>query len=94
MRHLICAVYDGAVEAFMNPFVVRAKGEAIRAFHQVVNEPGTDIGRSPADYTLFVLGEFEVSTGQLYAFEAKVNLGTALEWKDAAERPMKVVTNG
>jgi len=62
---LYYAVKDLAVQAFGTPFLVRAKGEAIRSFQDEVNKKdgNSAIAQHPEDYELYQLGEYEEETG-------------------------------
>lgn len=57
------SVFDKAVSAFMPPFYVRTKGEAIRSFIDAVNDPQRPFLAHAGDYTLYQCGEFEDGTG-------------------------------
>lgn len=81
MKHKFYSIYDSKVEAFMPPFLMRNKGEAIRAFGQTVNDPKSNLCQWPADFTLFEIGEFDEYTGQINGYDIKLALGTALEHK-------------
>lgn len=66
MKH-IYAVKDLAVQAFGQPFFVRAKGEAIRSFQDEVNKaPGESaIAAHPEDYELYYIGSYDDQTAQI-----------------------------
>ena len=61
----IYAVKDLAVQAFGNPFVTRAQGEAMRSFQDEVNKKDgqSAIAQHPEDYELYKLGEWDDNTG-------------------------------
>ncbi|QCQ84766.1 nonstructural protein [Blackfly microvirus SF02] len=63
MKLLIFSVFDKAVGAFLQPFYCRSKGEAIRSFTEVVNDPKREFGRYSSDYSLMYHGEFDDSSG-------------------------------
>lgn len=81
MKQLIFCVYDSKVQMYMNPFFFLAKGQAIRAWEETVNDPKTQFCRYPADFTLFEIGEWDEATGTIKMHEAKINMGTALDYK-------------
>lgn len=80
MKSKVFTIYDSKAEAFMNPFLMSKKGQAIRAFENSINDPSTQFHQHPADYTLFEIGEFDDETGNYSMYDAKLNLGTALEF--------------
>lgn len=51
-------IYDAKVEAYMTPFFMRSKGEAIRGFTELVNDGKSNFAKYPADFTLFELGDW------------------------------------
>lgn len=75
----IFAVYDSAVEAYMEPYFCPSIGVAIRAFKDAVNKDGHPFNSHPDDYTLFKVGEYDPRKGELVA-QAPHSLGNALEF--------------
>lgn len=84
MKLKIFCVYDCKVEAFLTPFFMSTKGEALRAWGTTVNDPSTNFFKYPGDYTLFELADFDSLTAAIVPHSAKVSLGTALEHKAPA----------
>lgn len=69
MIKLIYAIHDSAVKAYMNPFMVKAEGEAVRAFQQAVNDQTTQMSQSPEHFKLFELGTFDERRGEYKTYE-------------------------
>lgn len=63
MKLEIFSVYDSATQAFMQPFMCRSKGEAIRSFQQAVGDRESNFCKTPADYTLFTFGSWDDNSG-------------------------------
>lgn len=63
MRYLVCSVFDAKVGAYMAPFNMRSRGEAIRSFESACRDEKMPFGAYPADYRLFLLGEYDDETG-------------------------------
>lgn len=60
------SVRDSAVDAFMRPFVVPARGAAVRSFRDEVKRGGdSEMSKHPSDYELYLIGEFDEQTGAL-----------------------------
>lgn len=78
MRLQICVIYDSKSETYDKPFLVRAKGEGMRAFGDLATNPEHDIGRHPDHYTLFYLGEYDPTTAE-YFLVPKESLGNGLD---------------
>jgi len=64
-RHVICAIYDRALQAYLRPFVAPALGVAIRAFGEDCKVADSPLKKHPTDYTLYLLAEFDDQTGAI-----------------------------
>lgn len=73
----VYSLYDSKVQAFACPWFMRARGEAIRAVEEVVNDPNSVVCRHPEDFTIMELGEYDDANGQFTNHTAPVNLGPA-----------------
>lgn len=62
----VCAVFDTAVQAFLQPFQVPHTGAAVRGFTDEINHSDKDqpMARHPDDYELYLLATFDTETGQ------------------------------
>lgn len=76
----VFTVYDVKAEAYLNPFIMRSKGEATRGFADEANREDSSIGKHPQDYVLFELGSFDELTGKFDLHAAPESLGVALEY--------------
>ena len=74
-------VYDSKAEAYLQPFFMQSKGQAIRAFQDLANDETHQFGKYPADFTLFEIGEYDDATALIKNHDHKINLGIALEHK-------------
>lgn len=61
----VFSVFDKQVQAYMQPFFCRTKGEAIRSFTEACNDPGKPFGKYALDYSLVGLGTFDDNSGSL-----------------------------
>lgn len=80
MDYKIYTVYDSKAEAYLPPFFMQSKGQAIRSFITVANDKTHDIGKYPEDYTLFELGEFFDESAGFTLYSTPVSLGVAIEF--------------
>lgn len=95
MENKLYVVYDSKSESYSGPHSHRTKGEAIRTFTDACNDPETMLYKHPEDYTLMEVGGFNLTTGIITAYDAKVPVGSALEFKkqltlDASQEVMKL----
>lgn len=63
MKLMVFAVYDEAVGLFMQPIFMRSKAEAVRALRMALASPDHTFSKSPRDYSLHQLGEFNEESG-------------------------------
>ena len=70
MKHIMATVYDSKAAYHMPPFFVKTKNEAIRAFKDAVSDSRSPFHSHPEDFTLFLVGEFDDSTGTITNYDA------------------------
>lgn len=93
MKLKVFAVFDSAVGAYMQPFFMQSKGQAIRAWQDTINDEKTQFHAHPSDFTLFELGEYDDQDGAFTNLPAKLSLGTALELLSKAPGVSKIQNN-
>lgn len=81
MKTKMFTVYDSKAQAYMMPFFMNSRGEALRAWQDLCNDEKTQFGKHPEDFTLFEIGEYDQETGKITQTTAFISLGTALEFK-------------
>jgi len=59
------SIHDAKAQAFLTPFFFATDGQAIRVFSDTVRDPNHAFGKHPEDYSLFRIGEFDLSTGRV-----------------------------
>lgn len=77
----VFCVYDSGVSTWMSPLFFRNKGEALRWWTDVCNNPETVVYKHPGDYTLFELGTWNDDSCQFDLLKASIRLGVAVEYK-------------
>lgn len=65
MKLKIFAIHDSAMGAYLEPFTTRNPGDAIRRFEEAVATDGHPFNKTPADFTLFLVGEFDDETSEV-----------------------------
>ncbi len=86
MKQFVFAVYDSKSEMFNQPMFFKAKGEALRAFTDEANRPDSAIFKHPGDYTLFLIGDYNIDTGLLTPMPSPISLGLGLEYQQVQEQ--------
>jgi hypothetical protein len=71
MRQNVYTIFDSKAEIFKSPFMAMNDAVALRMIEQAASDPNTDLGRYPADFTLFFIGTYQDHTGQYEMAEAK-----------------------
>lgn len=84
------SVYDSKANAFMEPWLARTAGLAMRQFEDSVNDGRSIVCTHPEDFTLFELGEFDQAKGALVSYATPKSLCRAQELKKTpdAQIPM------
>nr|QJB18754.1 MAG: nonstructural protein [Microvirus sp.] len=73
--------FDSKASAYMPPFFMASKGEAIRAFTDLVNDGQSTVSRYPEDFTLFHAGSWSDSTGAFELLQTPDSVIRAIELK-------------
>ena len=63
------ALFDVVSESFSTPFFTKLDGEAKRMFINLMHDETEANRRTPEDYAVFKLAEFDHTTGQLKVLE-------------------------
>lgn len=74
-------IFDSKAEVYLQPFCMKAKGEAIRAFADHVNDGQSQFSKHPEDFTLFELGEFDDCKACINMHHTPISMGVAVEFK-------------
>ena len=90
MKMKIYSVYDSKVEAYLPPLFFKSKGEFLRAFAEAVNDPKSNIGKYPADYTAFEVGSWDDSNASFDLYKTPTSLGVGVEFVRPVEANLKV----
>lgn len=84
MKRMIVAIRDRAAVTFGQPFLVVARGQAIRMFSDAINnsrDPDNAMFHHPEDFDLYELGEFEDSDGRITPNEIPVQIAVGKDLK-------------
>jgi len=81
----VFSFYDAKAEAYMSPFMMHKRGEAIRAFADAANDPKSFIHAHPEDYFLYEIATFDSSSGTYSPLENKVSVGCALDFTKGSD---------
>jgi len=65
MELCMYTIWDAKAEAYQQPFFAVNNNVAIRMLQSAVNDPGTELNKHPEDFSLFVLGKFDLLEGKL-----------------------------
>lgn len=77
----VFSLYDSKAEAYMQPFFMQGKGQAIRALSDLVADEKSQVSRHPEDFTLFEIGEYDDVRGTFTNCTTPKSLGVAIEYK-------------
>lgn len=90
-RLKVFAIHDSKVGAYMQPWLARTVGEALRSWEQLCNDGKSMMSEHPSDFSLFEIAEYDENTGRYSQHEVLKALGTALEVKHEKDGPRSVL---
>ncbi len=73
-------IFDSATGSYARPFFMLSKGEATRAFVDIINDDQSSIHKHPEDFTLFHLGSFDQETAEFKSLPAPSSMGKAIQY--------------
>lgn len=74
----VFAMHDSKAEVYYQPFFLATTGLAIRTFTDLANDVKTQVGKYPADITLFQIADYDDNTGVFVPLKSFINLGNGL----------------
>lgn len=77
----VFAIYDSKAEAYLPPFTMKSKGEAIRALSGLVNDAQHNFCKYAEDFTLFDIGSWDDTSCKYDLLSTPHSLGVLLEFK-------------
>jgi hypothetical protein len=80
MKKYLFTVYDSKSGVYGAPTEFVSKGVAIRSFSEVANNPETQFGKYPEDFILFLIAEYEDTTGEVIPRIPHETIGKAIEF--------------
>ena len=78
MKQPMYALFDSKAKAWLPPFLGKSDEDAKLSFSVLCSDVEDPVGRHPADYTLFRVGEWDTQMGELLPMLAKENLGNGI----------------
>ena len=78
MKQPLYALFDSKAKAWLPPFLGNSDEDAKLSFAVLCRDADHPVGRHPADYTLFRVGEWDTDSGEMLPMEAKINLGNGI----------------
>lgn len=72
MKLYMCAIFDRAVGAYMQPMFFRSGAEAIRSLKLACGDPKSSFCQNPEDYHMDILAVFEDQSGNVYEQKEKL----------------------
>lgn len=80
MKLQIFSIYDEKAAVFSPPHCMAHRGQILRAFSDLVQDPQTSINKHPGDYKLYALGEYDDCSGKLTSFDSPEFLAHATDY--------------
>lgn len=81
MKKLVISIRDNKMESFNSPVLADNEAVAIRQFGDVVQRGGDSvIALHPSDFSLYVVAEFDLSTGKFTNLDCPKVLATGSDF--------------
>jgi len=77
------SIFDSAAKTFSQPHPAQNRVVAIRNFRHLVNDPETQVFKSPQDFSMYEIGEFSDGDGMIVPCAPELVV-SALSLKDPA----------
>lgn len=84
----IYSMYDEKAKAFNRPFIFSTHGQATRAFSDGVSDPQSHLSKHPEDFSLYCIGDFDESTGAVFAIQPIELICRAVEFVQPTVQPL------
>lgn len=84
---IMMSPYDEKAQVYLAPFVCKTEAEGRRMMSDAVNEPGSLVARHPDDFSLYIVGSFNDSSGTLIVPSVPEFICKASEFVDKEGRP-------
>jgi len=81
----VYSIYDSKVEAYMQPFFMQTKGQAIRALTDSLMDEKSQYAKHPQDFTLFELSDYDDSEGKFIPHPSPKSVGVLIEFMPSAD---------
>lgn len=88
MKLKVFSIFDEKAQTFSRPMLMVHKGEAIRAFQDVVADKSSMIAKHPDDYKLYCLGSFDDVSGKMEALDIPEFMNNATDFLDVENVPV------
>lgn len=85
----IYSVRDSGAAFFHPPFFVRAKGQALREFNRLTNDPKSIIYPIPEQFDLYYLGKWSDNDGKADLLPSPQHITKAIEQKNTQLDPVQ-----
>ena len=69
MKLAMFVIYDSKAELYNAPFLYQNDALAMRAARDLANDGQSQTSRTPEDFTLFKIGEYDDNTAQITPFD-------------------------
>nr|WAE43924.1 MAG: nonstructural protein [Microviridae sp.] len=76
----VFTIYDSKVVSYFKPFYEATAASAIRAVTLALKDESCAFAQCPSDYTLFVLGDYDESSGLFSLLSTPTSLGVLSEF--------------
>lgn len=76
---IMIAIYDSAAQVYSTPVFVQSRGVALRSFQDLVNNKDNQYNAHPEHFSLFMLGDYDESSGLVSPSKSPLLIANAWE---------------
>lgn len=88
----IYSMYDEKAESYNRPFIFTTNGQATRAFSDGVKDGQSNLAKHYQDYSLYCIGTFNETTGEVNSIKPVELICRASEFVDTNVQPNHIIT--
>jgi hypothetical protein len=88
MKLQVFSARDSKAGAYLQPFFLPNEAVAVRAMSNCLTDENHAFYRNPEDYSLYILGEYEDTTGKFVLLDAPTHLCNLVDLANASDHEL------
>jgi hypothetical protein len=88
MSNKVFTVRDNKAQAYLQPFFLPNEAVAVRGINNCLTDPNHAFSHNPEDYALYILGEYDETTGKFVLLDAPEHLFNVIDLANSADHEL------